>query len=162
MCFVGILRVREIWWGGDELYFTSCWGHYVTRWGQGPQITILLGWPSYQHIKGGGLPLAKCTTQYDGVSYPTTLNFRLEHKETNKRPILSQLDNRQFQQMNITLTYIHMEGVIISTKGRRSGNIRMCWGRAFLNSILLNELLCKTIYFLESGNNAWIRSYWRS
>ena len=71
-------------------------------------MTVLNLIPTHQR-GGGGLTLKKLTTHADGVAYPTTLYFSLEHKEANTRLIFSHLAAIQIRKMKTELQYVHTE-----------------------------------------------------
>ena len=77
------------------------------------------------NTENGEPTFEKWTTQENVVASPTTLYLHLYHKETNTRLSFSHMDTSQFRQIKTTLQYIHMEGVIFSTKGGRRGKTRM-------------------------------------
>ena len=69
--------------------------------------------------------MKKWKTQADRGASTTALYLRLDHKASNTRPIVSQMDTNQLRQMNRTLQYVHMEGGFFSTKGVRRGEMMM-------------------------------------
>ena len=73
----------------------------------------------------GGLHLKKWKTQVDVGASTTALYLCLDHKASNTRPIVSQMDTNQLRQMNRTLQYVHMEGGFFSTKGVIRGEMMM-------------------------------------
>ena len=60
-----------------------------------------------------------------GVASPIALYLRLDQKEENTRPIVSQLSSIQFHKIKMTLQYVHVEGEFVSTKGGRRGKTGM-------------------------------------
>ena len=69
-------------------------------------MTVLTLIPTHQR---GRANFEKLTTQADGVAYPTTLYFSLEHKEANTRLIVFHLAAIQIRKMKTELQYVHTE-----------------------------------------------------
>ena len=109
------------------------------------------GYPTFDQIK----------TQADGVASNTALCLRLDHKEEKTRLVLYQLSAIKFFQINTMLLYLNMEFGSFFTKGERSGKTRMWQGITLLKMILPSGLLCRTINFLETTKDTWMRSFLR-
>ena len=158
VCLLGYDRIEKSDEGGGELCVASCWRHYGTRLGHGPQITIWLGWSCSQHIKGGstfdkvGNPGGRSSFSYHPVfaSVSQGDQYKACCILAGCQPIPPNEDNAAICTHGgwIFLTRSEEEGRWGCDKGER------CW-RGYSSM----GLMCKRRYFLEAGKDAWTRIY---